>query len=345
VASRAAASRRSSPARVLAGNGTQACVEATSPGSARLPFSTAAAEGLLKVPTCKPWLGEGDASAVFFASVHGYGSGFYPGTGPTGDSGAAAPIGDAIEWVQDGVQPAAGARPAPGGPRVLNVGMAGTGPRAARGAAWRRVWAGRVLPALAQFAPDLLLISAGFDAHAKDSIQGPVNLGVTEADYEWLTEQLVAVANCSAHGRIVSVLEGGYRVQGGPASAFARSVQAHVRALALPSAERWDGPAEETALRAFWAQRAEANAAAQAEADAQLAAMQAAYAAAAAAEGLEQPPVASLLVREAEPAEEDGRRAKRARAPVNYSDLDRKMAEEEEQARAERARAVTVPPQ
>jgi len=43
--------------------------------------------------------------------------------------------------------------------------------------------------------PDLILISAGFDAHAKDEIQGPVNLGVKEADYEWLTEELCKIAN------------------------------------------------------------------------------------------------------------------------------------------------------
>ena len=74
-----------------------------------------------------------------------------------------------------------------------------------------------MLPQLAAFKPDLLLISAGFDAHAKDGIQGPVNLGVREADYAWLTQQLVQIANATAKGRIVSVLEGGYSIQGGPA--------------------------------------------------------------------------------------------------------------------------------
>jgi len=308
-------------------------VEATAPGSARLPFSTAAAEGLLKVATCKPWLGEGDEDNLFFASVHGFGAGFYPGTGPSSEPGGA----DAADWAQDGVVAAAPRAAPPGAPRVLNVGMTGCGPRAARGAAWRRVWAGRVLPQLAAFAPDLLLVSAGFDAHAKDAIQGPVNLGVTEADYEWLTEQLVAVANRSG-GRVVSVLEGGYRVQGGPASAFARSVQAHVRALALPSAELWDGAAEEAAVRAAWAERAAAQAAAQAEAEAQLAAAQAAYAAAAAAAAAADPggEAAPPALVHAPPTEEDGRRAKRARPSVDYAELQRKL-DEEERARREAA--------
>lgn len=169
---------------------------AVTPGCARLPFDTVAGGGLLKVPTCKPWRGEGDAADVFFASVHGFGGGFYPGTGATGDTGAGAQGGGwaaaaaaRAEWAQDGVVDppphhggggggGQGGGKAPRcGPRVVDVGMQGVGPRAGRGAAWRRVWAGRVLPHLAAFAPDLVLVSAGFDAHAKDDIQGPVNLG------------------------------------------------------------------------------------------------------------------------------------------------------------------------
>ena len=310
------------------GNGTEAIVEATVAGSAKLPFSTVAASGTLRVPTCKPWRGEGDCGDVFFASVHGYGRGFYPGTGPTTDTGAHT--GGALsiqiaserpEWAQDGVIElpppfgGAGGGGAPGGnsthargaPRVVDVGMAGAGPKPGRGAAWRRVWAGRILPQLAAFAPDLLLISAGFDAHAKDDIQGPVNLGVTEDDYEWLTDQLVAISNATG-GRVVSVLEGGYRVHGGCASAFGRSVAAHVRGLARPSSALYDAAAERAALEGFWAARREAQArAAEAEAAQRLAAAEAdAAAAAEAAEAAAEAAVAGEPFAPHQPGGDDG---------------------------------------
>lgn len=75
-----------------------------------------------------------------------------------------------------------------------------------------------------------MIVSAGFDAHKKDDINGNF-IGVTEREYYWLTQQLVALANTVCQGRLVSALEGGYRIQGGVVSAFARSVAAHVRAL------------------------------------------------------------------------------------------------------------------
>jgi acetoin utilization deacetylase AcuC-like enzyme len=80
------------------------------------------------------------------------------------------------------------------------------------------------LPALEAFEPQCIFVSAGFDAHREDDM---ASLNLVEADYAWLTEQLVAVAKRSAQGRIVSVLEGGYAL-----SALGRSVAAHVRALA-----------------------------------------------------------------------------------------------------------------
>ena len=79
------------------------------------------------------------------------------------------------------------------------------------------------LPALAAFAPELVVISAGFDAHREDDMG---NLGWSEADYQWLTEQILAQAQASAQGRIVSCLEGGYAL-----SALARSAAAHLRVL------------------------------------------------------------------------------------------------------------------
>jgi acetoin utilization deacetylase AcuC-like enzyme len=70
----------------------------------------------------------------------------------------------------------------------------------------------------------LIFISAGFDAHREDDLG---QLGMTEADYRWITEQLMGLAQQHGHGRIVSCLEGGYNL-----SALGRSVEAHLRALA-----------------------------------------------------------------------------------------------------------------
>jgi acetoin utilization deacetylase AcuC-like enzyme len=70
----------------------------------------------------------------------------------------------------------------------------------------------------------MIFISAGFDAHREDDLAA---MQLVEADYDWLTEQLVEVANQWSNGRIVSCLEGGYHL-----SALGRSVVAHLRALA-----------------------------------------------------------------------------------------------------------------
>ena len=79
------------------------------------------------------------------------------------------------------------------------------------------------LPALEAFAPELLIISAGFDAHARDPLAG---LCLCEEDFAWVTRELKAIAAASASGRIVSTLEGGYDLQ-----ALAQSAAAHVAAL------------------------------------------------------------------------------------------------------------------
>jgi acetoin utilization deacetylase AcuC-like enzyme len=80
------------------------------------------------------------------------------------------------------------------------------------------------LPRLDAFKPEMIFVSAGFDAHREDDLG---NMGLVEDDYTWLTQQIRAVANRHAKGRIVSSLEGGYNL-----SALGRSVVAHVRALA-----------------------------------------------------------------------------------------------------------------
>jgi len=80
------------------------------------------------------------------------------------------------------------------------------------------------LPRLEEFRPQMLFVSAGFDAHRDDDLG---QLGLVEADYRWLTERIKDVAERHAQGRIVSCLEGGYALD-----ALARSVEAHLRVLA-----------------------------------------------------------------------------------------------------------------
>jgi acetoin utilization deacetylase AcuC-like enzyme len=81
----------------------------------------------------------------------------------------------------------------------------------------------RILPRLADFRAELIIISAGFDAHRRDPL---ANLQLVEADFGWATRQLMEVADKTAQGRVVSVLEGGYDLEG-----LSQSVAAHVIAL------------------------------------------------------------------------------------------------------------------
>jgi acetoin utilization deacetylase AcuC-like enzyme len=91
------------------------------------------------------------------------------------------------------------------------------------GDAFRLAFETAILPRLREFKPDLLVISAGFDAHTRDPL---ANLNLVEADFAWVTKKLMEIADSSAKGRIVSMLEGGYDLQG-----LSRSVAAHVTAL------------------------------------------------------------------------------------------------------------------
>jgi acetoin utilization deacetylase AcuC-like enzyme len=127
---------------------------------------------------------------LFYASTHQYP--LYPGTGAASETGVG---------------------------NIVNVPlrpMSGSGP-------FRVAMTGRVLPALDAFRPDLLLISAGFDAHRSDPL---AQLMLEEADYTWITERLVEIAFRHADGRLVSTLEGGYDL-----TALGASVAAHVRVL------------------------------------------------------------------------------------------------------------------
>jgi acetoin utilization deacetylase AcuC-like enzyme len=127
---------------------------------------------------------------LFYASTHQWP--FYPGTGAAEETGVG---------------------------NIVNVPLAPmSGSREFR-AAMSEV----VLPALKRFRPDLLLISAGFDAHADDPL---ASLRLTEADFEWVTRTLVAVADECCCGRVISTLEGGYDLP-----ALAASAAAHVRTL------------------------------------------------------------------------------------------------------------------
>jgi acetoin utilization deacetylase AcuC-like enzyme len=105
-------------------------------------------------------------------------------------------------------------------PNMVNVPLsAGSDGRAAR-KALEEYW----LPALQEFKPQMLLISAGFDAHREDLLGG---LALVEEDYEWMTRELMKVAGEYADKRIVSMLEGGYNF-----AALGRSVVSHVQTLA-----------------------------------------------------------------------------------------------------------------
>lgn len=103
-------------------------------------------------------------------------------------------------------------------------------PAGTSGEAYRVAFMQDVEPALADFHPELVFVSAGFDAHVLDPIGG---LALEDADYGWLTERIVAAAETSAAGRVISVLEGGYSLD-----ALRSAVSAHLEALSSGGAAR-----------------------------------------------------------------------------------------------------------
>ena len=128
---------------------------------------------------------------LFYASTHQ--SPLYPGTGHPAEKGVAG--------------------------NIVNAPL----PPGASSARFRAAFSERILPALDDFAPDFIFISAGFDAHRDDPLAG---LQLDEDDFAWATEAVCGVADRLCGGRVVSVLEGGYDLD-----ALARSAAAHVRAL------------------------------------------------------------------------------------------------------------------
>jgi acetoin utilization deacetylase AcuC-like enzyme len=129
-------------------------------------------------------------AGLFYGSTHQYP--LYPGTGARSETG----IGNIVNAP---LPPGAGSRQ------------------------FRLAFSGEILPALDAFRPEIVLISAGFDAHRNDPL---AQLRLDESDYTWVTEQLLTVARRHAEGRVVSTLEGGYDL-----AALAASAAAHVRVL------------------------------------------------------------------------------------------------------------------
>ncbi|HUA52831.1 MAG TPA: histone deacetylase family protein [Candidatus Sulfotelmatobacter sp.] len=115
--------------------------------------------------------------------------------------------------------PGTGARSERGVGNIVNAPLApGSG-----GPEFRHAMNELILPRLSEFAPDFILISAGFDAHEDDPLAG---LRLHEDDYAWATKEILRIARYSCAGRVVSTLEGGYDL-----NALAESAAAHVRAL------------------------------------------------------------------------------------------------------------------
>lgn len=115
--------------------------------------------------------------------------------------------------------PGTGAASETGAGNIVNAPLAaGDG-----GAEFQEAFSARLLPALNAFAPDLIIISAGFDAHWRDPL---ASLNLREDDFVWATEELMQLADRHCGGRIVSLLEGGYDLKG-----LADSAAAHVDAL------------------------------------------------------------------------------------------------------------------
>ncbi len=128
---------------------------------------------------------------LFYASSHQ--SPFYPGTGARSETGV--------------------------NHNIVNVPL----PRGCEPAQFRAAISAVVLPSLRAFAPQILIISAGFDAHRLDPLAG---MNLEDSDFHWITKELMQIADETCDGRIVSILEGGYSLD-----ALATGTMAHVSAL------------------------------------------------------------------------------------------------------------------
>ena len=233
------------------GNGTEDIIRKLVPNVERSLVQTPFAVGELASVGYSPWLDETDIDDVFFASTHGYGprglefadipgqgGWFYPASGQTHTSDAIAnPSMVETPGLQDFISSQSWTRMGEDSRgnccKILNCGLELPNRDAVPGMQrleLRDAYRKRILPHLRDFDPDIIFVSAGFDAHKKDTMNFGY-VGMVEDDYEWITEQLVKIANTCCNGRIVSVLEGGYKIHGGIVSPFARSVASHVRGL------------------------------------------------------------------------------------------------------------------
>ena len=155
--------------------------------------------GLKRVAVLDFDVHHGNGTQAMFAEHRGlfYGSSHqdpcYPGTGHAWERGVAGNI------VNVGLKPGSGS------------------------AEFRAAWSDIILPALEQFDPELVIVSAGFDAHKADPL---AELYLETADFAWITDRLIDVADRYADGRLVSVLEGGYDL-----AALAAATAVHVRSL------------------------------------------------------------------------------------------------------------------
>jgi acetoin utilization deacetylase AcuC-like enzyme len=123
-----------------------------------------------------------------------------------------------VGFFQHPFYPGTGSHPL--GPNMVNLPI----PAYTKGSVVRGLIEEHWLPRLEAFRPEMIFVSAGFDAHREDDLG---QLGLVEADYAWITQQIKTVARKHAKGRIVSSLEGGYNLD-----ALGRSVEAHLRVLA-----------------------------------------------------------------------------------------------------------------
>eukprot|EP01035_Chromulina_nebulosa_P018539 gene18539-24259_t len=231
------------------GNGTEETVRWLQPNVETNDVTTPNYFGSIYTPTYKPWYDIDDARNVFFVSVHGYGprqmgyehlmpqAAFYPGSGRTtiptvsldGDRNDMVvdienendkhinTDNDKLEQTIDDLKKLYDHSLKVPSPLILDVGVS--------------------LPGLSEeevTSHDAIFISAGFDAHKKDTINAGY-ISLVEEDFEWITTQLVKIANTCCDGRVISALEGGYQLGGEFSSAFAKSVKAHVNALAVGS--------------------------------------------------------------------------------------------------------------
>jgi acetoin utilization deacetylase AcuC-like enzyme len=137
--------------------------------------------------------------SVLYVSLHQYP--YYPGTGAASETGSGAGAG-----------------------ATLNCPM----PAGAGDAEYEHAFVDRVLPKIDAFAPQLVLLSAGFDAHADDPL---AQMRLSTAFYGWMTDRVIELSHKHAHGRIVSLLEGGYNI-----GALPLCVEAHLARLAAGTA-------------------------------------------------------------------------------------------------------------